>query len=696
MDSLILLLVQTGNPCEILPDAMYVLFSLSLIVVMLSLMYGHHTFFFGQVTLKGLVNLSIDRQNTSIDIPDKVFPIPHEFVDNMPPVRNHRLSAIYHSECARLPKVAFPFVLQHLILSTTQKLLEEVIFFFVKAWYPTLLEDNGWDTPEACELSLWWHNLKVPYLRQIPPCATLFNGGLVIETTLLRLAHLRHASVHRHVCSIAIIEAMMKDAVVLANGLNDFTRRNKLRCIELAVHTRDHGSIRGIIHLSLDSFKNFEYPGRVPGATFGSPRKELPLDPAAPLAPALLADKYRGRKYGFLPLGDENGQYRRSPSPPVFRPSVYPSGNTRSQARLRDRDRNEPYPTGGRRRGLVERAAKRFKSVSSLRTEMHGDMGKSDHSPFEITADSDEGLAKAHAKSLKVAADVGKSKETPFNLTVDSDDELNKAQSRNHKVGGDNSSHGSRPLQFLGNVFVDVPGDASGSRDNPFDLTADMDEQLERPHSKSFEVAGNSVSTGQRGKLCLTTFEDFKKSVFLPSENPQSRQTSFTISSISSSKQGVFLQDEVQPTRYMHPTSFEAPRQDAPSNFMAPQNGNLLLAHSTSSATELPPNSSHPPTPIETREALITPRLTQEQTAYQRALCIAPSTSIPNVGDHRHPTPTPSPVLQPQASTSLPQTAPINHQPISFPFPSQKPALVANTVWSTYREQESSPDGMDD
>ncbi|CAG8958872.1 hypothetical protein HYFRA_00011825 [Hymenoscyphus fraxineus] len=520
MDSLILLLVQF--PCEILPDA-----------------------------------ISIDRQNTSIDIPDKGFPIPHEFVDNMPPSnfpenltkltfpaadRNYRL---YHSKCAHLPNVAFPFATQHLILSTTQKLLEEVVFFFVEAWYPTLLEKNGWDTPEACELSLWWHNLKAPYLRQIPAHATLFNRGMVIETTFLRLAHLRHAAVHRNFCSIAIIEAMMKDAVVLANGLKDFTRRNKLRCIELAVHTRDHGSIRGIIHLSLDSFENFEYPGRVPGATFGSPREELPLTPAAPLAPALLADKYRGRKGGFLPLGDENGQYTRSPSPPgfrpsqpVLRPSVYPSGNTRSQARLRDRDKNEPYPTGRRRRGLVERAAKRFKSVSSLRTEMHGDMGKSDRSPFEITADSDEGLAKAHAKNLKFAADVGKSKENPLDLTVDSDDELNKAQSKNPKVGGDNSSHGSRPLQFLGNVIVDVPGDASGSRNNPFDLTADMDEQLERPHPRSFEVAGNSVSTGQRGKLCLTTFEDFKKSVFLPSENPQSRQTSFTTSSISSSKQG--------------------------------------------------------------------------------------------------------------------------------------------------------------
>jgi hypothetical protein len=45
-----------------------------------------------------------------------------------------------------------PFKVQYDILCTTQRVLEETLFYWTKRWYPTLLAKRRWQTPEALEL----------------------------------------------------------------------------------------------------------------------------------------------------------------------------------------------------------------------------------------------------------------------------------------------------------------------------------------------------------------------------------------------------------------------------------------------------------------------------------------------------------------------------------------------------------------
>jgi hypothetical protein len=45
--------------------------------------------------------------------------------------------------------------LQHLILTQTQRLIEECRYNLAEKWFQSLLEANGWDVPEAVELTKW-------------------------------------------------------------------------------------------------------------------------------------------------------------------------------------------------------------------------------------------------------------------------------------------------------------------------------------------------------------------------------------------------------------------------------------------------------------------------------------------------------------------------------------------------------------
>lgn len=103
----------------------------------------------------------------------------------------------YVRETARLPQDVLPYGIQHTLLTAIQKILEEAIFYFVRQWYPLLLLQQGWDTPEAGELNKWWSVLHVPFYMGIPPVATQFHGGsLHISKLFSRLSHLRHNSLY--------------------------------------------------------------------------------------------------------------------------------------------------------------------------------------------------------------------------------------------------------------------------------------------------------------------------------------------------------------------------------------------------------------------------------------------------------------------------------------------------------------------
>ncbi|KAM3084128.1 hypothetical protein ACMFMG_001768 [Clarireedia jacksonii] len=134
-----------------------------------------------------------------------------------PGARPKRFSlADYYLDESDLPSM--PFKIQHKIMTCMQSALEDIVFRFAKRWLPMILEGNNWDTPEACELSLWWiclRECKVPVEAVKPVKPSL-------QRLFDRLKHVRHCAVHR-VPDIPIrsIQMMVADARLLAEALRD-------------------------------------------------------------------------------------------------------------------------------------------------------------------------------------------------------------------------------------------------------------------------------------------------------------------------------------------------------------------------------------------------------------------------------------------------------------------------------------------
>ncbi|KAH6675970.1 hypothetical protein B0J14DRAFT_561664 [Halenospora varia] len=84
-----------------------------------------------------------------------------------------------------------PFRLQHLILTQTQRLLEECCY---KKWFPSMLEANGWEAPEAVELTEWWKTLSKYH---IPTTAIALSHGQSLAVLFKRVKFIRHCAVHR-------------------------------------------------------------------------------------------------------------------------------------------------------------------------------------------------------------------------------------------------------------------------------------------------------------------------------------------------------------------------------------------------------------------------------------------------------------------------------------------------------------------
>jgi hypothetical protein len=135
------------------------------------------------------------------------------------------------SKVPSLRPASISYNVQHLILITTQRLLEECCFDFAVKWAPTMVESKGWDCAEAAELTMWTKTL-VKLSDELPPDAVFNDSGMPLSTVFSSIDSLRHSAVHRLPTSAQGIQKMVQSAIRLAMTLGDNTRAAILELVE--------------------------------------------------------------------------------------------------------------------------------------------------------------------------------------------------------------------------------------------------------------------------------------------------------------------------------------------------------------------------------------------------------------------------------------------------------------------------------
>ena len=89
-----------------------------------------------------------------------------------------------------------------------------------------MLEANGWDAPEAVELTRWWKTLSK---CDIPATAIALNHGLSLAVLFKRAIFIRHCAVHRRPrIPVKRVGEMVRDAWLLSQALQDDLRAAQL------------------------------------------------------------------------------------------------------------------------------------------------------------------------------------------------------------------------------------------------------------------------------------------------------------------------------------------------------------------------------------------------------------------------------------------------------------------------------------
>jgi hypothetical protein len=114
---------------------------------------------------------------------------------------------------------------QHFILTTIQELLEESCFEFALQHFPQLLATNGWDCPEAVELTEW---TKILSCQSNPLINTLKNP---FNEFIGLLRELRHSAVHRLRKTAVGVERLAENAQLFLEALEDPTRSEKVESL---------------------------------------------------------------------------------------------------------------------------------------------------------------------------------------------------------------------------------------------------------------------------------------------------------------------------------------------------------------------------------------------------------------------------------------------------------------------------------
>jgi hypothetical protein len=130
-----------------------------------------------------------------------------------------------------------PYKIQHLILTTTQRELEECCFEFAAKWLPSLLEEYKWDCAEAAELTKWTRALA-KRCGKLPSSAIDNDSNAPLEEVFFSTNVLRHTAVHRLTTTAQGIHKMIQSASRLARTLGDHSRGIELENLHLEIGSR--------------------------------------------------------------------------------------------------------------------------------------------------------------------------------------------------------------------------------------------------------------------------------------------------------------------------------------------------------------------------------------------------------------------------------------------------------------------------
>ena len=130
-----------------------------------------------------------------------------------------------------------PYRVQHLLLTATQRLLEECCFEFATKWLPNVLKERKWDCPEAVELNRWVRVL-LKYSSSLPQQAFNNDDNLPLKAILLPVNALRHSAVHRLHISTPKITNMIESAAKVASILGDQGRAMQLTKLQREMQTQ--------------------------------------------------------------------------------------------------------------------------------------------------------------------------------------------------------------------------------------------------------------------------------------------------------------------------------------------------------------------------------------------------------------------------------------------------------------------------
>ncbi|PVH90454.1 hypothetical protein DM02DRAFT_712176 [Periconia macrospinosa] len=130
-----------------------------------------------------------------------------------------------------------PYVAQHIILTTTQHILEECCFDFVKRWQPSIVLNKGWDCAEAGELTKWTRIIS-KHSGKLPAHAFTLSEGSSLDFVLVSTNKLRHSAVHRLRLTARGVSQLVEAARNLAEALQDSLRTSQLKELQLDIDSK--------------------------------------------------------------------------------------------------------------------------------------------------------------------------------------------------------------------------------------------------------------------------------------------------------------------------------------------------------------------------------------------------------------------------------------------------------------------------
>ena len=132
------------------------------------------------------------------------------------------------------------YQVQHELLNTVQRLLDECCYNWARRWLPEMLEEKKWTCSEAVELGQW-ATILPRRLGKINGEATSLESADSLKSALVATHQLRHAAVHRLPTSARGIKQMLGHALFLAKALRDTTITFKLDALlsEFNLRIRD-------------------------------------------------------------------------------------------------------------------------------------------------------------------------------------------------------------------------------------------------------------------------------------------------------------------------------------------------------------------------------------------------------------------------------------------------------------------------